>query len=108
MRTGGKVLMLAYMNAAAWEKTLATGKATFFSRSRQKLWTKGETSGHVQMVREIRLDCDEDAVLLKVEQKGGAACHTGYASCFYRIVDKDGARVAEEKVFDPDQVYGKK
>jgi phosphoribosyl-AMP cyclohydrolase len=77
----GEVLMLAYMNRDAWLKTIETGKATFWSRSRQCLWVKGETSGHVQLVREVRLDCDADAVLLKVEQLGAAACHTGYRSC---------------------------
>lgn len=104
----GAVLMLAYMNEAAWEKTMACGKATFYSRSRNKLWTKGETSGHVQVVREIRIDCDEDAILLKVEQLGGAACHMGYASCFYRALDENGVHVKEQKVFDPEEVYGKK
>ena len=77
---------LAYMNMEAWEKTLSTGKATYWSRSRNELWVKGETSGNVQIVREILIDCDEDVVLLKVEQKGGAACHTGYRSCFYRRI----------------------
>ena len=104
----GAVLMLAYMNEAAWEKTKASGKATFYSRSRNKLWTKGETSGHVQLVKEIRMDCDQDTVLLKVEQIGGAACHKGYASCFYRVVDENGVRVVGKKVFDPEKVYGEK
>src|SRR5512142_2074577 len=80
----GKVLMLAYMNELAWEKTIETGKAHYWSRSRQTLWLKGEQSGHVQLVREIFVDCDLDTVLLKVEQIGGAACHTGHPSCFYR------------------------
>ena len=79
----GEVLMLAFMNEAAWEKTLKTGKATFYSRTRDTLWTKGSTSGNQQIVKEIRLDCDDDTVLLKVEQIGGAACHTGHRSCFY-------------------------
>ena len=83
----GEVLMLAFMNQKAWEATLSTGKATYFSRSRQKLWVKGETSGNLQIVKEILVDCDEDTVLLKVEQKGGAACHTGYRSCFYRKIE---------------------
>ena len=87
----GEVLMLAFMNQDAWEATLSTGKATYFSRSRQKLWVKGETSGNLQIVKEILVDCDEDTVLLKVEQRGGAACHTGYRSCFYRKVENDGS-----------------
>ncbi|MCH5277245.1 MAG: phosphoribosyl-AMP cyclohydrolase [Desulfovibrionaceae bacterium] len=80
----GEVLMLAWMDRAAWDATLKTGEAHYFSRSRQRLWHKGETSGHVQKVRAIRLDCDADAVLLEVEQMGGAACHEGYRSCFFR------------------------
>ncbi|MDP2862632.1 MAG: phosphoribosyl-AMP cyclohydrolase [Desulfobacterales bacterium] len=87
----GEILMLAFMNQEAWEATLSTGKATYFSRSRQKLWVKGETSGNLQIVKEILVDCDEDTVLLKVEQRGGAACHTGYRSCFYRKVENDGS-----------------
>ena len=86
----GEILMLAYMNREAWLKTLETGKAHYWSRSRQSIWLKGETSGHVQLVREVRLYCDEDAILLKVEQLGGASCHTGYLSCFYRkLADGD-------------------
>lgn len=101
----GEVLMLAYMNKEAWLKTLATGKAHYWSRSRQSLWLKGETSGHVQLVCEVRLDCDEDTVLLKVKQLGGAACHTGYRSCFYRKwLDGDLVTVGET-VFDPKEVY---
>ena len=80
----GKVLMLAYMNEIAWNKTIETGKAHYWSRSRQKLWMKGEESGNVQLVRDIFIDCDADTILLKIEQIGGAACHTGFASCFYR------------------------
>jgi len=87
----GEVLMLAFMNQDAWEATLSTGKATYFSRSRKKLWVKGETSGNLQIIKEILVDCDEDTVLLKVEQRGGAACHTGYRSCFYRKVENDGS-----------------
>jgi phosphoribosyl-AMP cyclohydrolase len=101
----GEVLMLAFMNEEAWRRTLTTGVATYWSRSRQKLWVKGETSGNVQKVKEIRVDCDEDAVVLKVEQVGGAACHTGYRSCFYRRVGDDGLEAEGERVFDPDQVY---
>jgi len=97
----GEVLMLAYMNKEALEKTLETGKAHYWSRSRKKLWLKGESSGHVQEVKDIRIDCDEDTILLKVEQEGGA-CHMGYRSCFYR--DMDG-KVVGEKVFEPDDVY---
>ena len=101
----GEILMLAYMNQASWRKTLETGKAHYWSRSRQSLWLKGETSGHVQLVREIRLDCDEDTILLKVEQLGGAACHTGHRSCFFRTwADGDFVSV-EEKIFDPREVY---
>jgi phosphoribosyl-AMP cyclohydrolase len=101
----GEVLMLAYMNAEAWEATLTTGKATYFSRSRQALWVKGETSGNVQQVKEIRVDCDEDTVLLKVEQIGKAACHTGHVSCFYRIVSSGTLKTVGEPVFDPKEVY---
>lgn len=104
----GEVLMLAYINQEAWEKTLETGKAHYWSRSRGALWLKGESSGHLQLVREILVDCDGDAVLYKVEQLGGAACHTGYRSCFYRRV-QEGRLVAvfAEKVFAPEQVYGR-
>jgi phosphoribosyl-AMP cyclohydrolase len=100
-----KVLMLAYMNELAWEKTVETQKAHYWSRSRQKLWLKGETSGHVQLIREILLDCDSDTILLKVEQLGGAACHTGYESCFYRRYDQGRSEVVGNLVFDPKEVY---
>jgi phosphoribosyl-AMP cyclohydrolase len=101
----GEILMVAYMNQTSWQKTLETGKAHYWSRSRQSLWLKGETSGHVQLVHEMRLDCDEDTILLKVEQLGGAACHTGHRSCFYRKwLDGDFVAVGE-KVFDPKEVY---
>jgi len=104
----GEVLMLAFMNAEAWEKTLSTATATYWSRSRNTLWVKGETSGNVQRVREIRIDCDRDTVLLKVEQVGGAACHTGHRSCFYQRVGPDGAlTVVGAPVFDPREVYKK-
>jgi len=103
----GEVLMLAYMNEAAWEKTLETNKATYFSRSRQQLWIKGETSGHHQIVKEIRIDCDNDTVLLKVEQIGGAACHTGYKSCFFRMVENGSVHIVAERIFDPKEVYKK-
>ena len=104
----GEVLMVAYMDRAAWEKTLATGTACYFSTSRNALWLKGETSGNLQDVQEIRVDCDADAVLLKVHQRGGAACHEGYKSCFFRRVDRDGWRVVAERVVDPEALYGKK
>ncbi len=101
----GEVLMLAYMNKAAWEATLATGKATYFSRTRQELWIKGLTSGNVQMVREIRIDCDNDTILLKVEQIGGAACHTGHKSCFFKKVENDAVKTIGRPLFDPKEVY---
>jgi phosphoribosyl-AMP cyclohydrolase len=103
----GEVLMIAWMNREAYEETLRTGRACYFSRSRQKLWRKGEESGNVQEVREVYLDCDADAVLLKVKQIGGAACHEGYKSCFFRKVEGDNLRVTAERVFDPQKVYKK-
>jgi len=103
----GDVLMVGFMNKEAWEKTLSTGMATFFSRSRQELWVKGKTSGNIQKVREIRIDCDDDTVLLKVDQVGGAACHKGYKSCFYRKVDGDRVETIGKPVFDPREVYKK-
>ena len=104
----GKVLMLAYVNQASWEKTLETGEAHFWSRSRQELWHKGGTSGHVQKIREIYADCDDDTVLFRVEQVGGAACHTGYESCFHKEVDRNGeAAIVGERIFDPEKVYKK-
>ena len=102
----GEILMLAYMNPDAFNATLSTGKATYYSRSRQTLWVKGETSGNMQLVKEIRIDCDDDTVLLKVEQLGGAACHTGYRSCFYKKVEDGSIRIMEEPIFDPREVYG--
>jgi phosphoribosyl-AMP cyclohydrolase len=106
---GGDVLMVAHMNAEALKRTIETGDAWYFSRSRQKLWKKGEESGHVQRVVELRIDCDQDAVWLKVEQQGGGACHTGRRSCFYRRVPlgTGGAKLefAEGKAFDPNTVY---
>lgn len=104
----GEVLMLAFMNAESYAETLATGRAVYFSRSRNRLWRKGEESGNVQLIREIRIDCDSDAILLKVEQVGGAACHTGHRSCFYRRVTEQGLEVVGTPLFDPSQVYGKK
>ena len=101
-----EVLMLAYMNEDAFKETLQSGLATYYSRSRDKLWKKGESSGHVQHVREIRVDCDQDTVLLKVEQVGGAACHKGYKSCFFQTLSSDGTpRIVEELIFDPKKVY---
>ena len=110
----GDVLMVAHMNAEALARTIETGEAWYFSRSRQKLWRKGETSGHVQRVTEMRIDCDQDAVWIKVEQAGAGACHTGRRSCFYRVVKlgKAGAATLEfrdaDKAFDPKSVYGDK
>ncbi len=105
-------LMLAYMNEDSLKKTLKLGEAVYYSRSRQELWHKGATSGHVQKIREIRTDCDQDALILYVEQIGSGACHTGRRTCFYRLVSSGSSPVAlelvEEKTFDPDEVYGKK
>jgi phosphoribosyl-AMP cyclohydrolase len=103
----GQVLMLAWMNREAYEETLRTGRACYFSRSRGRLWRKGEESGNIQEVREVYLDCDADTILLKVHQEGGAACHEGYTSCFFRRVAGDGLQVIGERVFDPKQVYNK-
>jgi phosphoribosyl-AMP cyclohydrolase len=103
----GEVLMLAWMNREAVEKTFETGTVHYYSRSRGKLWLKGERSGHTQQVVEARIDCDADVLLLKVEQKGGA-CHTGYRSCFYRLRTPEGQTTVDgRKIFDPDEVYGK-
>ncbi len=101
----GEVLMLAYMDQQAWERTNSTGVAHFYSRSRDKIWKKGESSGNVQEVEAVRLDCDADTILLQVRQIGGAACHTGYRSCFHREIARDGTRVCSEKIFDPKEVY---
>ena len=103
------VLMLAYMNQEAWDETLRSGHVVYFSRSRQKLWRKGEQSGHVQKVRSIYFDCDADAILIKVKQVGGAACHQGYRSCLFRKVDPKSGAVDNvgERVFDPSEVYKK-
>ena len=99
--------MLAYMNEEAWRKTLETGEAHYWSRSRKQLWHKGGTSGHVQKVRALRLDCDSDTALLLVEQIGGAACHTGKRSCFYRELKQGSVRECSPQVFDPQKVYGR-
>ncbi len=103
----GQVLMLAWMNREAYEETLRTGRACYFSRSRNRLWRKGEESGNVQEVREVFVDCDADTILLKVKQVGGAACHEGYPSCFFRKVAGDELQVIAERVFDPKAVYKK-
>ena len=98
---------LAYINRESWEKTLATGKATYWSRSRKKFWVKGEESGNIQKVKEILVDCDLDTVIFKVEQVGGAACHEGYHSCFFRKLEDGELRIVGERVFDPAEVYKK-
>ena len=104
----GQVLMLAWVNANAWQETLETGYAVYFSRSRNRLWRKGEESGHRQRIVEIRVDCDADTILFKVEQTG-AACHEGYASCFFRVVDGNGqTRIVEQRLKDPSSIYGEK
>ena len=102
-----EILMMAYINLESWQKTLKTGKVHYWSRSRQKLWLKGESSNHVQLVKEILVDCDEDTVVFKVEQLGGAACHKGFRSCFFRRVKDDDLQVIAEPVFDPKEVYKK-
>ena len=104
----GDVLMMAYMNAESYAETVATGRAVYYSRSRNKLWRKGEQSGNVQEVHAIYLDCDRDTILLKVHQIGDAACHEGYRSCFFRRVTAEGLEVVAQRIFDPKEVYGKK
>ncbi|MBE6376166.1 MAG: phosphoribosyl-AMP cyclohydrolase [Lentisphaerae bacterium] len=101
----GEVLMLAYISPEAWAETLASGYATYFSRSRNKLWKKGESSGHLQKIHSILVDCDLDTVVFKVEQLGPGACHTGHRSCFYRRVDGENLTEVEETVFDADKIY---
>jgi phosphoribosyl-AMP cyclohydrolase len=103
----GLILMLAWMNAEAFAETVRTGRAVYFSRSRGKLWRKGEESGHVQIVKAIYVDCDEDTILLQVEQEG-VACHEGYRSCFFREVTPAGLKIVAERLVDPAQVYGPK
>jgi phosphoribosyl-AMP cyclohydrolase len=103
----GTVLMMAWMDAAAFEETVRTKRAVYYSRSRQRLWRKGEESGHVQYVKGIYIDCDADTILLKVEQVGGAACHTGCVSCFFRAVDAGGVTVVAQPVVDPEDLYKK-
>ena len=103
----GEVLMLGFMNEVSLAETQRSGEVVFFSRSRNRLWKKGELSGHVLRVREVRVDCDADALLVKVEAVGPGVCHEGYRSCFFRVMDKDrGIRVLEERTFAPEAVYG--
>lgn len=104
----GTVLMLAWMNEEAWQKSMTSGEAHYWSRSRRKIWHKGESSGNIQKIIAIRLDCDSDAILLLVEQAGGAACHTGHASCFYRELRNGKVQKCAPVIFDPEKVYGKK
>ncbi len=104
----GEILMLAHMNEESLRKTLETGQAVYWSRSRRKLWRKGEESGNVQNIMELLIDCDGDAIVMKVDQVGGAACHTGNRTCFYRKVEKGNLVDVGVKVFDPEKVYGKK
>lgn len=104
----GEVLMLAYINRESWKRTLETGIAHYWSRSRGKLWKKGESSGNIQEIKEIRVDCDADTVIFRVNQIGDAACHTGYRSCFYQVVRDDKLVVDGQRVFDPKDVYGDK
>ena len=102
----GRVLMLGYMNEESFRKTVETGFVTFYSRSRNKLWMKGETSGHRLVVKEISTDCDADAVLVKVEALGPGVCHEGYMSCFFRRLEDGEWKVADERAYDPAAVYG--
>ena len=106
--TTGEVLMMAYMNPEAFAETLRTGRVCYFSRSRNRLWRKGEESGNVQELRSVYLDCDADTLLVKVRQIGGAACHEGYPSCFFRRIEGEELNVIAERVFNPDDVYNKK
>jgi len=102
----GRVLMVGYMNEEAFRKTVETGFATFYSRSRQKLWLKGETSGHRLVVKSIATDCDQDAVLVQVEAVGPGVCHEGYESCFFRKLDQGAWKIADPRAYDPAAVYG--
>ncbi len=102
-----EVLMVAFMNEEAWKKTLETKKAHYYSRSRNKLWMKGEESGNLQEVKEILVDCDDDTILLKVKQIGDAACHTGFRSCFYRKIENNSFKNVSKKIFNPEDKYGK-
>jgi phosphoribosyl-AMP cyclohydrolase len=103
----GDVLMLGFMNSTSLAETQRSGEVVFFSRSRSKLWKKGESSGHVLKVRELRVDCDADALLIRVEAIGPGVCHEGYRSCFFRVLESDGnAKITEERTFAPESVYG--
>ena len=102
-----EVLMMAYINEESWQETLKSGYATYYSRSRRQLWKKGESSGHLQIIRDILVDCDLDTVIFKIEQLGPGACHTGHRSCFYRKVNGNELVEVEETVFDADKVYSK-
>lgn len=102
----GEVLMQAFMNREAWETTLREGIVHYFSRSKGRIWKKGERSGNIQRVVEVWIDCDDDSVLLKVRQEGGAACHTGFRTCYHRRVDPDGVTSVGQPLFNPAQVYG--
>jgi len=105
-KRSGKVLMLGYMNQEAFDQTQRTGCVTFFSRSRQKLWVKGETSGHRLQVREVRVDCDADAILVQADLTGPGCCHLGYKSCFFRSISPGGTEIIAQREFDPAEVYG--
>jgi phosphoribosyl-AMP cyclohydrolase len=105
-RHSGKVLMLGYMSSEAYQQTLASGYVTFFSRTRKKLWTKGETSGHHLHVREVRVDCDRDALLIQADLRGPGCCHMGYKSCFFRKLTPKGEEIILAREFDPAKVYG--
>ena len=107
-RHSGKVLMLGYMNAEAYRQTLTSGFVTFYSRSRRKLWTKGEVSGHHLLTREVRVDCDQDALLIQAELDGPGCCHLGYRSCFFRKLTGKGEEIILDREFDPARVYGEK
>ncbi|OQY32638.1 MAG: phosphoribosyl-AMP cyclohydrolase [Spirochaetaceae bacterium 4572_59] len=103
----GEILMQAYINREAWDESVKTERGVYFSRSRQKLWRKGESSGNVQLLKEIRVDCDNDSVIFKIDQVGGAACHTGHRSCYYRVWEEGELKVQGEPLFNPDEVYKK-
>lgn len=103
--TSKEILMQAYMNEEAWNETLKTNRAVYFSRSRNRLWRKGESSGNFQIIKEIKVDCDLDSILIIVEQIGGAACHKGYRSCYYRTVENGDLKITGEIIFDPKEVY---
>ncbi len=102
----GRVLMLGFMDQAAFDKTVSTGKVTFFSRTRNKLWTKGETSGHYLLLKRLEVDCDLDTVLVHAEAAGPGVCHAGYRSCFYRTLDAGDWKVTDEQTYDPAKVFG--